>query len=809
MINIQNINQWFDLAGAGIVRLRWFILAGFILILALGVTGISKVKTDAGWDKWLLDDAELKLAEDEFKEIFGNNDYVGVMVEGKNLFTPETLGLIRELGQELEKNVPFADDILSITDCEFSLGNEDGLEIINPVPDPIPVDREALGRIRAKILSKDLLRGKLLSPDGTQSWIILRLTPFPQGWRDDNNQAADMVVGSAAAGIIRQDKYARLHPKSSGMPIIAHDKTAFFKKEVGRTMLLSLMASLGVLILALRSIRGVAMTIMTAAGSVILTFGIQGWMGQAIDVGMIMVPLYLGIAVSIGYSIHIFTFFNREFTRTGRRKEAVQYAVRETGWPILFTALTTVGALYSFHFVDVKPVRWIGSATSLLVTVVFFTVMVMVPACLSFGKNRAPEVLKPNPEKNRRRLNRALDSLMAGLARLVLARPKTVLALFTIIILACAAGLPRFEVNFDLRKTMGTKVPYVYRLDQISQSQVGSLYSYNLVVEFPNGEPAREPETLKKLDALETFAKNFELTKQTHSIIGIIKDMHQVLNNGDPTFHTIPATRQMVAQVMLLYENAGGREAEKWIDYEYRRLRIMVDLKDYNNQVARQELEALAKKGRELFPDAKVTLAGSIAQFTVMQDIVVRGQLTSFLIAMAVITILMVLVFGSLKTGLIAMIPNITPALAVGGIMGWAGIPLDMMTITIMPMLLGLAVDDTIHFITHAKLSFERSRNYGRSVRHTFTAIGIPLLFTSLILTANFSVYLTSPARVYIFLGFLTCTGIMTALATDYFITPVLLRSFRAFGPEVLETQKADSNDLAPASLSPLNQEAL
>ena len=164
------------------------------------------------------------------------------------------------------------------------------------------------------------------------------------------------------------------------------------------------------------------------------------------------------------------------------------------------------------------------------------------------------------------------------------------------------------------------------------------------------------------------------------------------------------------------------------------------------------------------FPGADVTLAGTVVQFTVMQDIVSKGQLKSFLIAICVITGLMVLVFGSFKIGLIAMIPNITPALAVGGLMGWIGVPLDMMTITIMPMLLGLAVDDTIHFINHAKLAFENKRDYAHAISHTFSAIGIPLLFTSLILTANFSVYLSSPANVLVFMGLFTGTGIMTAL---------------------------------------------
>ncbi|HBT89066.1 MMPL family transporter [Desulfobacter sp.] len=779
MININRINQMFEQFGSWIIRLRYVVVAVFILALVFGSAGLKRIQTDAGWDKWLLDSSKLKLAEDEFKEIFGNNDYVGVLVESDHMFDPDTLALIRALGKELKTQVPFADDILSITDCEFSLGHEGEIEIVTPVPDPIPRDSETLAGIREQILDKRLLKGKLISADSRFSWIMLRLTPYPDGWRSKDNKAADMVVGKVAATIIRQDKYASLNPKSSGMPIIAYDKTAFFQKEMSRTMGLSLIVSLVVLSVALRSIKGITMTVIVTAGSMILTFGILGWIGKPIDVGMIMLPLYLGIAVSIGYSIHIFSFFNRHFLNTGKRKESVRLAVKETGWPILFTALTTVGALCSFFFVDVKPVRWIGSSTSLLVSIIFFMVVIMIPALLAFGKDQ-------DVKQTRLNSNALLGSLMAKLANLVLTRPVPIMIVFSLVLLTAVAGLRYFEVNFDIRKNMGLKVPYVNRLDQVGRSPLGALYSYNVVVEFPGKNMAREPENLKKLDLLEQEAQGFPLTKKTSSITEIIKDMNQVLHDGDPGFFAIPDTREMVAQIMLLYENAGGREAEKWIDYEYRRLRMTVDIKDYNTVEAYRELHQITDKAHALFPGATVTLAGSVVQFTVMQDIVSKGQLTSFLIAICVITGLMALVFGSFKIGLIAMIPNIAPAIAVGGLMGWMRVPLDMMTITIMPMLLGLAVDDTIHFINHAKLAFEQKREYAYAIRHTFSAIGVPILFTSLILTANFSVYLSSPAKVIIFLGILTGTGIMSALLADYFVTPVLLRALKAFGPETI-----------------------
>ncbi len=800
MLKSHSINTFFDSAGEWILKFRFLVLLGFVATLAFGMAGLPRLTTDAGWDKWMLDKSDLKRTEDEFKDIFGNNDYVGILVTAPDIFTPENLALIRELGDELKSGVPFSDDIMSIADCEFSLGNGEGIDIINLVPDQIPTDPVALEEIRQKALSKSLLKGRLVSKDSTQSWILLRLTPFPEGWRNEANQAADMVVGLNATRIIRQDKYKSLSPKSSGMPIIAHDKTAFFMKEVKRTMGISLMVTLLVLSLAMRSFRGVLSAIIVAAASVITTFGIFGWIGKPIDVASIMMPLYLGIAVSVSYCIHVFAFYNREVSRTGRRHGAIRHAVRETGWPILFTALTTMGALSSFHLVDVKPVRWVGSATATLVAMTFLMVMIIMPVFLSLGRDKAPGKQRDNGRL--KGFNAALESRLARLGGYVLDHSKTVIFVFIILLFGALAGLGYFEISFDIVKTIGLKVPYVNRLHQVSQSDLGALYSYNLVVDFQEEGLAREPENLKRLQSLMATAESYPLTKKTTSIVEIIQDMHQVLNQGNPAFHTIPDTRETLAQVMLLYENAGGREAEKWMDYEYQRFHFMVDLENYNTAQVKVELDQLLAEARRLFPSARVYLAGSIAQFTSMQDLVAKGQLKSFMVALGVISLLMVLVFGSVKTGLVAMIPNVTPALTVGGIMGWMGIPLDMMTITIMPMLLGLAVDDTIHFIAHAKTRFMETGSYRRSVTQSFAAIGLPLLFTSLIISANFSVYLTSTANMYVFIGFLTIAGIMAALLTDYFITPILLTAIRAFGPEK-HAQTPLSQPIHPQEIHP------
>jgi predicted RND superfamily exporter protein len=146
----------------------------------------------------------------------------------------------------------------------------------------------------------------------------------------------------------------------------------------------------------------------------------------------------------------------------------------------------------------------------------------------------------------------------------------------------------------------------------------------------------------------------------------------------------------------------------------------------------------------------------------------------------------MMLVFRSVKTGLIGMIPNLMPVLVVGGVMGYGDIPIDMMTMMIIPMILGLAVDDTIHFVTHAKMEFQRTGHYDSAIHETFCTVGKSIFMTSFILVAAFSIYLTSVANFVSHLGLLVTTGVSAALLADYFVTPILIRLTAPFGKERL-----------------------
>lgn len=779
MLNIQKINARFRGIGEMVLRLRWLNIIVFLAAMAVAVGGLRLLESDVSQENWFLEDDLLLQTKQRFEEIFGNDEFCAILVEAQDVFAPDILTGIRELGRELMERVPYADDVLSLTDFEFLLGTDEGMEIIDLVPEAVPTSSEELLRIRELALAKPAMRNRIVSEDGRHTWIMLRMKTLPDAWEGNSGESPNLTVGRMVNEITAQDKYRALNPKTTGLPVVDVEKRDFFSRETPRLLGISLLLTVTVLAISLRSVRGVVFPLIAAVSGMVLVFGTQGYLGITNDPSMIFLPIFLSLALAIGYSIHLFNFFKREFLRTGKRRQALVYAVEEVGWPLLFSALTTIAALLSFVFIPMRPIRWVGLTAACLVAVTYILVIVLLPSLLSFGKDAAP-----GAGRERGRGLSPLERLMEYLGTRVLSRPLLSVVMFALVAVVCLVGLARLEVSFDVRRTYGLGIPYVERLDSIGKTPVGSLYSYGVALEFDRPGAAKEPENLRKFDQLVQEVQSFQLTKKVSSLLDIVKDMNQVLNAGDPEFHGIPEERDMIAQLLLLYENAGGAEAEKWVDYDYQRLRLMVEVDDYNSAQAAWELRRIEELGKALFPDAKILLIGAISQYTVMMDYVTWGQIQSLFIALGVIAALMAVVFGSLKTGLIAMVPNISPVLAVGGMMGFAGIPLDMMTVTVIPMLLGLAVDDTIHFTNHSQLEFERTGSYAESTRRVFATVGVTLLLTSLVLILTFSAYLTSAANVFVNMGFLVAVGILAALAADYFMTPVLLRWVKVFGEE-------------------------
>ena len=779
-INIEKINARFGRFGEFLLTHRAILLVAFIVLLAVSVVGMKKIYVEASWDSYFIEGDPMLVETDKFKETFGNDYFVGVLVESDHsILSPDNLKLLRELSNELRDSLSYSDGkATSIVDLEYMLGTEEGMEITQIVPEEIPSDPAGIAEIEKKLAAKPELAKKLISSDRKQSFINIKLRPFPEDsvWKVEGKNAPDMQTGEETAKIIAKEKYASLHPKATGMPYLSFEKLKFIGEEMGRIFIITIIFAIIVMFLVTRSLRGIVSPLITTFAGVIMTFGLVGYLGLYMDATNIMVPVILAFAVSIAYNIHIHSFFRKNMMLTGKRKESVLYAMRETGWSVLFSGLTTIVALLSFLSVMLKPIRSVGILSSIAVGFILLVALIVTPILLSFGKDKKPDA------KVLERGDTRMGNLLDKLGNFVLGHAKPIAVIFAVVTAISLYGVTKMEPAFDVERTMGRKVEYVSKMLYVAESEIGSFYSYDLVIDFGTNDKAKEVENLKKLEQLQKYAEKYPLTKRSTSILDIVKDLDRTLNENRQEMYTIPENEEQVAQMLLLYENAGGSEATYWMDYDYRKLRLMVEISSYNSNELQKEIEDLQAYARTLFTDAKVTAVGNLPQFTAMQQYLEVGQMTSFLISVVIVAVLLMIVFGSIRTGLIGMIPNIAPGIFVGGYLGLSNIPLDMMTATLIPMIIGLSVDDTIHFINHGHVEFDRSRDYKDAILKVFRTAGPALVMTTIIMVATFSGFTTSKATQMFNFGFVVFVGLVSALLADLFVTPLLIKKFKIFG---------------------------
>jgi putative membrane protein len=793
-MKLEGMHLFFKKIAEFQLKYRWLCLALLAAVTVAGLIGVKSFKVgSADEDEFLTVKESTKKNDARFKELFGSNDSIVLLFESDDVFKPEVLQAIKDIGTDLLEKVPYADSITSITDTDITVGTDEGIEITNPFTDGIPDNPEALKKAKDFILSRKSIVNKLVTQDATETWLVLSLkaTPPEEVWSKTSTKAPMYVIGEAAIDIVTDPKYhsAAYTIKPAGLPYTETEEKVVMGHETTKSVGLSFLCMIILLIIFTRSLRGTIVPLFATFFGITTVLGIMGFLHISGKSEMMSVPIVLAMALSVGYSIHLVNSFKTSFYELGKRKEAVIASIENTGWPLFFTVVTTVVSVLSFLTTDLKPMRWMGAASAAMVFAVYVYVSVLIPILMSFGKDIEAGKDSANTHNAKAARAQKLDARFERFGRTVIKRRKAIITAFTLITAACIPALFKIDVNMDNFKFMGLRIPYIRRIYEITQSQLGSYFSYNIMLTFDEDDAVKNPDVLKKLDKLSTLIGTFRLTKMNNgvpkifSILDIVKEMNQTMHSDDPAFYTIPDDEDLLAQLLFLYEISGG-QTSRWVDEEFRTLRMSIDVASYDANELAANLKTIEQTCAELFPQADCHLIGAAVQFAELNNKIVFGELYSFFTSLVAIAILMMLVFGSVKMGLIGLIPNIFPVLVIGAIMGYLGISLDLMTMAIMPMILGIAVDDTIHFTNHAKYLFEKEKSYDRAIFGTFYSIGKTLAMTTIILSATFLVYLTCNIAAILRLGVLAAVGLMSALAADYLMTPVLIYISKPFGKE-------------------------
>ncbi|MDR2071789.1 MAG: MMPL family transporter [Treponema sp.] len=788
----KKISDFFIRFGAWQLRYRRPILICVLLITAAGFLGLPRLVVANNTDGWFEDREELKRNSDLYEEKFGNEDGVMILIEAEDVFDPEVLRMIRELGGELLERVPCARDIYSLTDLSIAFGDEEGIEIINPFEGGVPDDPADLAAKKEYILSRESLVNTLVSGDCRETWLILRLNNYEAA----NKSGEMLLVGKAAQEVLAEARWQnpKYTLKPTGMAYTETEEDQVVARETSIRVIGGFIVVFICLIVFTRSLRGIIVPVLATLGGIGTVLGFEGHLGIYADSNLITLPVLLSMALAIGYAIHLINTFKTRFRESGRRKEALIKAVGETGWPILFTAVTTIASLLSFLAAGIVPLRWLGVTCAFTVFAVYLYVVFLIPPLFSFGKDRTdrktavPAYGRASAEDSAASGGEGTSRADAWFRRFgvrVLKAKVPLLIICFIFIAAFIPGLFRMSVNMEYFSTMGMKIPYIQRLNQIMKTQIGSLYSYVVMINYDGLDAFMEPERMKNLDRLVEKFGSLELTKVTggkgrvSSVTETIKEMNRVFNGDDPAYYRIPDTREELAELILFCDPDSIYER---MDEDFSTAVLQVEILNWDGNKIVGDMDRAKAMAGELFPDGKCSIIGMVADFAAMNNKIVYGELKSFSGSFIIILILLSLVFASFSTGLIGMIPNIAPVIILGGIMGYTGTPLDMLTMTIMPMVLGIAVDDTIHFITRIRVELEKTGSYHQAVLNSFQALGKTLGMTTVILCAMFAVYTVSPIAMLSRMGFYSIIGLGSALLSDYILTPLLILALKPFG---------------------------
>lgn len=767
-------NTFFARLAEGILRFRWLLLLLVFIITIFAFYEMRTLRMDNSNESFFLEGDPTKLLLDKFRDTFGNEDFVYVLIETRDFFTPDTISLIKELAEDLEKHVPYVKDMKFLGNVEHVQGVKGGIEISDLIEE-IPKTPEEIKLARERAMNEPLYLDNLISRDGKTAAILLECERYPDEKVDPRKE-----IPPAVYKILAKPEYANLEVYAVGTPIIDFEMDELTAREMSLFGLICIVLQMLILLWVARGARGVVTPLLVVILSIFWTLGLLGVLDWTLSLMVSMLPVLL-ICVGIGDSMHIISEFQDQQDLGLARRQAIVKALALVGIPCLLTGLTTAAGFLSFLSTVIKPVREMGVYAAIGVIMAFLLSLIMVPIIFSFGKNK--KKVKENEISENR--NDIFARVLKGIALLNLKYPWAILGIFILLAALSVFGYRLIEVETNSIEFASTDLPVRQAYDYVDSHMGGGSMSMEVMLDTGNKDGIKEIEFLRQMEALQNYIDQHPLTCETTSVIDTLKKMNRAIHENRMEYYNLPETKAQAAEYLFLYETSGGEELNKQVSFNYDIARITARTKSLSSKDVRIFISDIDRfvKGN-IDPSINVEYTGTMPWVKAMSDYVSQGQKRSFILAFLAITCMMIIVLHSFKLGLISMIPNVFPVLISLGLMGFAGVYMSIPIMIFSPIIIGVAVDDTIHFFMRYRREFNRTGTYEGALKAALSSVGRPIMFTTMTLVAGFSVFGLSDMYNVTQFGLLAAFAFLWALLADLFFTPAMMLLLKPLGAE-------------------------
>jgi hypothetical protein len=367
-----------------------------------------------------------------------------------------------------------------------------------------------------------------------------------------------------------------------------------------------------------------------------------------------------------------------------------------------------------------------------------------------------------------------LDLLLEASERLATRRAWTVIAAYGLLLALALVGLTQLEIKADFAKRFGEDNLIRKDLSWFEKHFAGTT-GLDIYVEAPEADGLFDPETFGRISAYQDTLIELPRVDTAFSLVNLVREIHRELNVDTEGAGALPSTRQAMAQYLLLFEMAGGRDLDRLIDFERRKMRITLRLNDeeFRASAAVAE-EAVALADQMLGGSMKVAPSGLTFLLGDWLDETLAGQRNGLLLTVFTITFMMMLALRSVRAGLWSMFPNILPLLVLGGYIGGMWDYVDSDTLILAIIAIGIGVDDTVHFLVRYRIEAARSPDQTTAIRRTFDYAGRAIVMTTVILVAGFSPFALGDYYTTRMMGTLLPLCLVVALLADLLLVPAM-----------------------------------
>ncbi len=735
---------------------KYKIIILLTLMVALLSISLKDLAYEGSYRIWFDKDSKIIKDYDDFRTTFSGDDtFIVAFKDEKGIFTPKAIETVLYLSEEFNK-IDGVSRVDSLSSYQYISTEDDEIIIEDFIRDITNIQRKKL-----LALKDELILNQLISEDGRTTMLAVKLSNVTGA-----DEEVNIYVMQRLQEIITLTQLSSGYKfYITGIPAITASLVSISQSDALVLMPLAVVVVVSFLFLIFRSVIGVLVPSVVIVLTFLSVVSIQMLLGYKLNNFTVNIPSFV-TAIAIADAMHLYLAWIYYKMKGMPNIQAVAIALRKNILPIGLTSFTTAIGFASLGISEIEPISTLGVAITTGAFIAFFFSISIAPAILL----TINDDYKVKPIKFFNLLN------TKGYGVFIVKNDKKIVGIFMLLFVVLGYGLNYVKVDSNSIKYFSDDTVVRSGSNFIEKNLTGSMV-YEIILDSKEEDGIKNPLFLKKIvEFEEVFKAKYNNVRFTHSLKDIIVRMQKVLNPSSPNI--IPKEQDLVAQYLLLYSMSlpQGMEINDKVNTteQFLRLSINIDLVDASKDL---EMIAWIKTWWDENSNYSADVQGQTAIFAYMQSSVTDTLITSISITLIVVAIVMFLIFRNIKMLWIFILPNIAPIVLVAGVMGYIGIHIDIGVAISAAVILGIAVDDTIHFFSKYFDAIQ-TKSFEDTIDYIISHSGNAMILTTFILSFTFAIFGVSSFMPNVNFAIVTVIALNLALLLDLVLLPALLSLF-------------------------------